>query len=138
MISLFFLILVSFFAYSQEKKTDKITVRKESISSETVTAVPDVMPEYPGGLGEFYKFIAKSIVYPKIALDSGIVGSVYITFTILEDGTTGGLKILKGLCCGCNEETIRVLQMMPKWTPGILKGKPVKTVMTFPIRFKMQ
>jgi protein TonB len=38
-------------------------------------------------------------------------------------------------CPACDKEAIRVVMLMPKWTPAKIGGKPVKSVFSLPIKF---
>jgi hypothetical protein len=53
-----------------------------------------------------------------------MVGTVYTTFTVLEDGNISDLKIVRGIqgCTACDQEVLRVLSLMPKWSPGKQNG----------------
>jgi TonB family protein len=102
-----------------------------------VLMVVEKMPEYPGGDKEMYKFIASNIEYPAKAKKKGIQGRVYVTFVIERDGTVSDVRILRGIGGGCDEEAIRVVKAMPKWSPGMQKGKLVRVQYNLPISFKL-
>lgn len=102
-----------------------------------VFMVVEKMPEYPGGDKELYTYLAKNIEYPAEARKKGIQGRVYVTFVIERDGRVSDVRILRGIGGGCDEEALRVVKAMPKWSPGVQKGKPVRVQYNLPVSFKL-
>jgi TonB family protein len=102
-----------------------------------VYTLVDVMPEFIGGEAARNNFLANNIIYPKEARDKSIEGTVYISFIVDRDGSVTNVKLLKGIGGGCDEESIRVVKMLPKWIPGTLNGKPVRVLFNMPIYFKL-
>lgn len=96
------------------------------------TAGIDIAPEFPGGINEFYKYIAKNYIIPKEKPVS-TKGKVYATFIIEKDGALNDVKILRDIGFGTGQETIRVLKLCPKWIPGKLKNKEVRVLYSLPI-----
>jgi TonB family protein len=97
----------------------------------------DQMPVFPGGEAEMFKYLSKNIKYPVIAQENEIEGTVYISFVVNEDGQLSNFIVKRGVAGGCTEESLRVLQSMPKWTPGKHKGQTVKVNFTLPVKFKL-
>lgn len=94
-------------------------------------------PEFPGGMWELYKFMAENIHYPEQAKNDGVQGRVFVRFVIDADGTVKEAEVLRGIGSGCDEEALRVVNAMPKWKPGTVDGKPVRTQYNLPITFKL-
>ena len=94
------------------------------------TAGIDVKPEFPGGIDEFNKFIAKNYNSPNQA---GLKGKVYVTFIIEKDGSLTDIKVLRDIGYGTGKEAIRVLGLSPKWLPGEQNGKKVRCTYSLPI-----
>lgn len=96
----------------------------------------DVMPSYPGGEKALIKFMEDNIQYPEAALDEGVEGTVQLSFAVDENGKiyTPVVKSEK-MGYGLEEEAIRVVKMMPKWNPGSIKGKNVKTRFEIPVTY---
>jgi periplasmic protein TonB len=90
---------------------------------------------YAGGMPELYSMIGKTLRYPVNARREGIEGKVFVEFVIEKDGTVRNVKAIKGPGRGLNEEAERVMKTMNKWTPGKVRGKPVKQMMVLPIIF---
>ncbi|MDX1942250.1 MAG: TonB family protein [Saprospiraceae bacterium] len=82
-------------------------------------------------------FIYKNIKYPKEAREKGIQGTVYVQYYIDEKGLVTGVTIGRGIGGGCDEEVIRVVNSMPRWTPAYKKGKPVNTYQALPVNYKL-
>jgi len=72
-----------------------------------------------------------------MARESGIQGTVYVTFVVERNGNVTDVKILRGIGGGCDEEALRVVQNMPKWEPGKQRGKPVRVQFNMPIKFTL-
>jgi periplasmic protein TonB len=104
------------------------------------TAFPEVGPEFEGGLRALREFIANNVNYPNLAREAGTEGTVHVTFVIDENGVVENSKVLKGIGYGCDEESIRVINKIPKFKkPGRNKfGLPVKTIFNIPIAFRLR
>jgi TonB family protein len=98
----------------------------------------DVMPTFPGGDRALLKFIADSVHYPKDAKAQSIQGKVVARFVVMEDGSVSNVSILQSVSPTIDAESIRVVKMLPKFTPGILKGKAVPVWYMVPITFKLK
>ena len=99
---------------------------------------PATYPSYPGGPDEMYKFIATHFSYPAEAKANGIQGRLYVSFMVNTDGSISDIKVVRGLGYGCNEEAVRLVKLMPKWTPGYDKdGNALKVKQNLPITFKL-
>lgn len=123
------------------KYTVPITFRLKSpveeTKEETLTVV-DVMPQYPGGDHELLKFIAQSIKYPTDAQEAGVQGRVICSFVVDKKGNIVEPKIIRGIDPSLDAEALRVIGMMPRWTPGRQDGKVVRVLYTVPITFRLQ
>ncbi|WP_462253724.1 energy transducer TonB [Ekhidna sp.] len=100
--------------------------------------VVEDMPEFPGGDAALLGFIAKNIKYPRQAKRMGVEGKVHISFVVDIDGSISDIKILKGIGAGCDEEAIRVLKLLPAFSPGKQRGVPVKVQMQLPVNFQLR
>ena len=123
------------------KYTVPITFRLKSpveeTKEETLTVV-DVMPQYPGGDRELLKFIAQSIKYPTDAQEAGVQGRVICSCVVDKKGNIVEPKIIRGIDPSLDAEALRVIGMMPRWTPGRQDGKAVRVLYTVPITFRLQ
>lgn len=116
------------------------TVRKEQEEEEEaqVFFIVEEMPEFPGGEAALRKFIANAIKYPQIAQENGIQGRVYVQFVVERDGSVSNATIARGVDPSLDREALRVVNSLPKWKPGMQRGKPVKVSYTVPINFVLQ
>ena len=85
---------------------------------------------------EFRKFLSKNIIYPKTAREANVEGVVYVYFVVDNEGNVRNAIVKKGLGFGCDEEAVRVVNMLPKFAPGTQKGIPVDIPYNLPVPFK--
>ena len=102
--------------------------------------VVNKMPSFPGGESEMFKWIYKHIVYPEMAREAGTEGAVVLTFVVGKDGNISDIAVVKTPASGgiLGKEATRVVQTMPKWSPGEANGRAVKVRFTLPIRFALK
>ena len=105
---------------------------------EDVFDVVDVMPEYPGGMKECLRFLAKNLKYPSEARNAKAEGGVFVQFIVEKSGSLSNVHVANGVNPYLDAEAVRVVCAMPKWTPGKVDGKPVRTSVTLPVRFVLQ
>jgi protein TonB len=115
---LFFLIR-PVFAFSQQERS------KEDEKKWMVMLSRE--PEYPGGSDAMQKFISKNLKYPVQARERKITGKVTVTVTVEENGQLTKPLVTEGIGWGCDEEAVRLVNLMPKWRPAEAEGKAVKT-----------
>lgn len=96
------------------------------------------MPEFPGGEGALFEFLGKNLKYPRFAVENEIQGTVHVTFVVERDGNITGVQILRGIGGGCDEEAVRVIRNMPKWSPGKQRGIPVRVQFNLPVKFSLR
>jgi protein TonB len=72
-----------------------------------------------------------------MARESGITGTVYITFVVEKDGSLSDIRALREVGGGCTAEALRVIQTMPRWTPGKQRGVPVRVRINLPVKFML-
>lgn len=98
----------------------------------------EVMPEYPGGEAALSKYIEENVNYPQDAIDVNKQGTVHVSFVVDEKGKVMQ-PVAEGntLGDGLDQEAIKVVDQLPDWKPGTVKGKPVKTRLTLPITFQL-
>jgi protein TonB len=118
--------------------SEPVVVPEQTPDPEEPLTFVEEMPSFPGGPEAMFKYIGKELKYPEEAVEQGIEGAVYIAFVVERDGSVSDVKVLRGIGGGCSEEAVRVVQRMPKWTPGKQNGKLVRVRYTLPIRYKLQ
>lgn len=99
--------------------------------------IVEQLPEFPGGMSAFVKWLTDNLKYPPLAQKNKIEGQVVVSFIINRDGTIADIKIAKSVHYLLDREALRVAHMMPKWKPGIADNKPCRTLFAIPIVFKI-
>ncbi len=104
------------------------------------TAEVDSVATFVNGLKGINKIIENNMSYPTQAAEKKIGGKVWVGFVVNEKGRIipETVKILKSVGGGCDEEAMRLIKMMNPWNPAFLKGRPVRTQLTYPIQFTIK
>lgn len=97
----------------------------------------DVRPEYPGGDYARLRFLSNNIRYPEEAIRKKVQGVVMVSLIVEKDGTVSNIRIVNGIGGGCDEEAVRVVSSMPRWTPAKRNGKPVRIILKMPVVFRI-
>lgn len=100
--------------------------------------VAEQMPQFPGGDALLRKFVDEKIQYPEDAKKDKIEGRVFVTFVVNSKGKVVNAKIARGVCPSLNAEAIRVVSMLPDWTPGRENNEAVDVMYTIPVQFSLQ
>ena len=104
-----------------------------------VYEMTEIRPAYPGGQSALEDYITNNIEYPQMALDDNKEGTINVQFIVDENGNVTNAKVLgNNIGDGLDDEAVRVISKMPKWTPGKVKGKNVKTRLTIPVTYKIE
>ena len=80
------------------------------------------LPEFPGGIVEFMKWLTRKVV---------------VSFIINKDGSISSPRIVRSLDPLLDREAMRVVKMMPRWKAGLEDGKPCRTMFAIPINFQL-
>ena len=122
-----------------EVKYVPVTVVEEEPEEQTIFEVVEQMPEFPnGGMAGLMQFLSKNIKYPTIAQENGTQGRVTVQFVVNKDGSIVDAKVIRGIDPYLDKEALRVIGTMPKWKPGMQRGKPVRVKYTVPVMFRLQ
>ncbi len=120
------------------KTSDINNIKIKKVETDSVYQVVEVMPEFPGGMSQMATYLSENIKYPVEAKDKNISGRVFIEFVIEKDGSVSNVNVMRSVGGGCDDEAVRVVKAMPKWKPGLMKGKPVRVHYVLPINFKLE
>ncbi|RZK04330.1 MAG: energy transducer TonB, partial [Flavobacterium sp.] len=102
-----------------------------------IEATLDVRPSFPGGIDNFYKYVAKNFKTPEMDAEKAV--KVYVSFVIEKDGSMTDIRVPRNPGYGLDKEAIRVLKSLKtKWSPGMIKGKPVRTSYNLPINIQVR
>ena len=130
--------VVTAYAPEEEKKQPVAKEEVKQTEEEVIFQVVEQMPEFPGGMSEAMKFLAKNIKYPVAAQQAKIEGRVIVQFVVGKDGSISDVHTVRSVSPELDAEAIRVVSMMPKWNPGKQRGKAVPVSYTMPIMFRLQ
>lgn len=129
-------------SFNRPKKTSQpanVATSTGGLNEEPVydmKSVP-VAPKFNGGTDGMAEWIQEHIQYPAQAAKAKVEGRVIVEFIIAKDGSVTNPKVVRGINDALNSEAIRVIQTLPRWTPGYSHGKPVQTRYTFPVTFRL-
>lgn len=98
----------------------------------------DHNPEFPGGDAALVQFLQHNIKYPKKAKKKHIEGKVILRMVMDENGAITEVRVSKSADPDLDKEAVRVARMLPNFSPGLIKGKPVKVYYNLPIIFRLQ
>ncbi len=104
----------------------------------TVYVQVEDQADFPGGMQAMMQYIMNNIRYPESAMKNDIQGRVIVKFVVNEDGSVSDAEVLKGVDEELDNEALRVVNSMPKWTPGKVGGKAVASYFTLPVNFRLQ
>lgn len=119
-------------AFSEELSGSATTNSWVDADGETIYKKTEVPPEFVGGKDALFKYMNDNITYP----DDVERGSVYVAFVVTKEGGIRDVRIVKGINEGCDKEALRLIKNMPKWDPGMEKGKIVSSVYGLPVIFR--
>ena len=132
----------------QEEIVEIVEVEEEFEDVDVPFAVIEDVPIYPGCervrkserrncfQEQINKHIRKNFRYPDIAQEMGIQGRVYVSFIINKDGTIGSVR-MRGPDKNLEKEAARIINRLPRMTPGKQRGRPVRVPFSIPITFKL-
>ena len=103
-----------------------------------VFEVVEEMPEFPGGVDAMMEYLQKELRYPESAKEKGIQGRVTVQFIIDKEGNVTNSKVIRSVDKDMDTEAIRLVKAMPKWKPGMQKGKAVAVKYTVPVVFRLE
>jgi len=119
-------------AFAEELEGSSQTNSWVDADGETIYRKTEVPPEFVGGKDALFKYINENIKYPEDVAR----GNVYIAFVVTKEGAIRDARVVKGINENCDKEALRLIKNMPKWDPGMQKGKIVSSVYGLPIIFR--
>jgi TonB family protein len=128
------------------RKTDKVVVATQTVkgaskvsatNGEKVYDLVEEMPGFPGGMDKLVEYLRANVKYPEAAEKKGIQGRVTVIFVVTDKGEITKVQVAKGVNPALDAEALRVVKSMPKWKPGMVKGKAVNTKFSVPIVFRL-
>ena len=98
------------------------------------------MAEFPGGKSAMTDFLVQEMRYPETAIENNYQGKCIVKFAVDVDGTIRDIRVSRNVpnCPECDREALRVVKLMPKWIPGHIDGKPVRSHFELPVNFQLE
>lgn len=114
---------------------DRIVKDKDGVYNKA-----QVMPQFPGGQNALATYVNNHVEYPQQAIDNNTTGTVMVSFVVDERGKVKDAHVIGNQMPkdGLDLEAIRVVNNMPAWKPGKVRGKNVKTRLELPINFQLE
>ena len=124
---------------TNQPETASIAVKDTLTPDESVFEVVEQMPEFPdGGMTGLMKYFKKYMRYPEEAKKAGTQGRVVVQFLINKNGAISDVSVLRSVDRLLDAEAVRLVRSMPKWKPGMQKGKAVTVKYTLPVPFRLK
>ena len=111
--------------------------KQKADTAEKIFTIVEVMPRFPGDEVELFRYLLKNVKYPKAARKNKIEGKVILTFVVDKNGTVRDVRVIQSVSPELDEEALRVIKLMPQWTPGTQNDRPVSVYFTIPIKFAL-
>ncbi|MDF3028448.1 MAG: hypothetical protein K0S23_2755 [Fluviicola sp.] len=133
-------ISIQSFGQVEEEVTSCGPAIEKEIQQGGIYDIVDEPASFPGGVSALRVFLADNLVFSEGMIGDGSKRKYYVKFIVDKDGTCRNFTIIKVIneCLGCDKEVLRVLQLMPKWKPGLVEGKPVSSWFRLPVTFGLQ
>lgn len=93
------------------------------------------VPVFIGGQTAMKKFFADNANPRKPAIATAGYGEVIVEFTVTESGEVANAKLKGRVSASMDEEALRLVNMMPKWNPGLIDGQPARMKVQVGLRF---
>lgn len=93
-------------------------------------------PQYPGGVKAIRAFIREQLQYPREALEARVEGTVILHYSVDFRGTVTDVRVVSGLGYGCDQEAVRLVQLLKFEVPKTRKLR-VKFQKTIQIHFRL-
>jgi TonB family protein len=120
------------------KANSKDSVKSDDDQTMYYTVI-ESMPQFPGGESALLSFIQKNLTkLPITQCYNGIPGKVICRFVVEKDGSVSNITVIRSLDPACDKEAVRVLKLLPKFTPGKQNGQAVRVYYTLPVIFKLE
>lgn len=126
-------------AFAQSDRDSSANSKPVSTSDTTAIAPTEdviTLPEFKGGIEKMYKYISDNFEYPDDAKKRSVNGKMEVEFTVEKSGDITYVGVLKGLDFSIDDEVIRLLKAMPRWTPATKNGVPVRYRVSMPITIR--
>jgi len=126
---------------------DVVVIEEVEEEIEVPFAVVENVPIFPGCTGtnaelkkcfndKVLAHVKKTFRYPEAAQELGVQGRVYVMFVVDTKGNISNIRT-RGPDNYLETEASRIIDALPKMTPGMQRNKPVNVPYSIPITFKL-
>ena len=92
--------------------------------------------KYNNGTSEYEsckRYFLQNFKMPAILEANGYIGKIYVEFVIEKDSTISNVKVRRGMGDSLDKHVADTVKAMPRWGPGKIKGKSVRTYFIIPV-----
>lgn len=108
-----------------------------SFVSSNIFAQQNALASFPQGDSAFDAYIYKNLFTTDSAIKNKTSGIVKVKFTITEGGFVENVMLVNGIGFGCDEQAIKMISEMPRWTAGIYNTVAIKSTFSKNISFTL-
>ena len=124
---------------SGKREARSLVAKEDTTKAELVFGeIQEQQPAFRGGNKALMKFIEDNMQYSKEMAEICVQGRVVVSFMIERDGSITNAKVVRSLHPLFDKEALRIVGLMPKWIPGMVKGESVRVKYNLPIKFNLQ
>lgn len=130
--------------YNPDARQDNLLLLKNLTKTEPEPVlfgcirVVERMPAFPGGQSALLRFLAENLTWPESLKESSVEGMMVVQFVVEADGSITEPKIVRSIHPGFDPVCLELVNKMPKWIPGSLRGVPTRVQMNLPIRIRLE
>lgn len=130
---------VSAYAVPENAATATVPVSMYATAEEndSIYGTVDELPVFPGGDQACANWVAKKLKYPPKCKKEKIEGFVIVQFVVEKNGKISNVKAIKSPHPELAKAAVRTVEKMPKWTPGKVGGRAVRSKLNLPVRFRL-
>lgn len=130
---------VSAYAVPENAATATVPVSMYATAEEndSIYGTVDELPVFPGGDQACANWVAKKLKYPPKCKKEKIEGFVIVQFVVEKNGKVSNVKAIRSPHPDLAEAAVRTVEKMPKWTPGKVGGRAVRSKLNLPVRFRL-
>ena len=120
-------------------KVAEVTPYYQGADGNLIYYMSETIPTYVGGEPAIALFLEENLRYPVSNTEENREGTIFVDFIINADGSIREVSTTDSTFAGDDEtfrkESIRLVNLMPKWIPGRQHAKAVDVRYSVPITF---
>lgn len=109
--------------------------------TDTIYTIAEIMPSFQydtctSEKSSLKNYFMDNYKMPAILTDNGYSGRIIVEFVVERDSSISNFKVIRGIDKALDISVIETIKKMPKWNPGINKGKTVRTKFLLPVSIR--